>query len=68
MTNETNHGLYSIPSLPVICTGMGEHKAVAWAALVHSEKNPDRSITDVNIESLGKVTPEGEFFMDRFEG
>ena len=51
-----------------ICTGMGEHKAVAWAALVHSEKHPDRSITDVNIESVGKPTTEGDYFMDRWEG
>ena len=51
-----------------ICTAMGERKAIVWAALVHTAKNPDRSIYDVNVEFLGESMPEGTDYIDRMEG
>ena len=50
-----------------VCTRMGERKAIAWAAFIHSLKHSKRTIYDINVEPLGEAASEGNDLVDRME-
>jgi hypothetical protein len=51
----------------LVCTMLGEPKAIAWATYIHFLTNPRRTVYDVNVELLGKAGPEDDDLNDRME-
>jgi hypothetical protein len=68
------HDARGIESEYSVVTWFGSHKAVAWAATIHSAQSPDKKIYQVRIEDLGEpeLTASGyklepDEFTDRME-